>query len=838
MTYYGVVNISNKVLSDEEVSLLQRGLKFCPTPPCPDPGQSRDDLDSLHRRLRLMAFFDEESQDESLTNITQSLPADDRNLLSRLPFKHKKFKRESAWRGPIGPTNLEAFIASNVVDFNNRPSYVPPKKQNLTKKEALALIELKKDKSIIIKPADKGSSIVIMNRTDYLKEGYKQLSDIHFYRHVDENLTKKHMLEINLQIEGMYQDSEIDESVRDHLLNRSCKTANFYLLPKIHKNVHPPPGRPVVAGIGSPTEKISQFVDHFLNPCSVKVKSYVQDTNDFLKRIQAQPQLDQGTLLVTMDVTSLYTNIPNDEGIAASLLALERERLGTVKPTNLSITKLLEMVLKKNNFQFNGNNYLQVGGTAIGTKAAPGFAIIYMGMFEDRYVYTYHLQPLLYLRYIDDIFMLWQHGQAELDTFVRLLNTRVETIKFTHEISLETLSFLDVSVRINKGNLETGLYTKPTDTHDYLLYSSSHPQRCKDSIPYSQFLRIRRLCSSIKEYERNVMKLSLHFLRREYPEELLLEAALKVRGLDRQELLSPKKTDSEEITEPRVFLTTTFHPSDNTLRGIVHKNWDILGQGAQTDNLYKRRLMMGYRRPKNLRDLLVHAGIPRQVGDELVDPHHIPPVPTTTRSQTTVRPEGTETVPIRQRNITEYFQVMASTSLDNLGATVPVNPRSKSVDPSMQRKGTHPSKRGFSFCNRVRNCRYCLRLNKSGKITSKTTGKTHDCMTKISCRSSNLIYCITCTKCNMQYVGQTLLRLKDRFVKHFGSVENADASLTVGRHFSEPGHNGIFDMEISILEFIKKPPRSPASTVIRNRVERRWMHLLRTCAPQGLNIDD
>ena len=157
----------------------------------------------------------------------------------------------------------------------------------------------------------------------------------------------------------------------------------------------------MVAGIGSPTEQISQFVDHILNPSSMKVKSYTRDTNHFLNTIRTQPQFNEGTLLVTMDVTSLYTNIPIDAGIRAALRALERDRRGAVKPKNISIIKMLEMVLKRNNFQFNGNHYLQVGGTAIGTKAAPSFAILYMGDFEEEYVYTYRLQPLLYLRYID-----------------------------------------------------------------------------------------------------------------------------------------------------------------------------------------------------------------------------------------------------------------------------------------------------------------------------------------------------------------------------------------------------------------------------------------------------
>jgi len=90
----------------------------------------------------------------------------------------------------------------------------------------------------------------------------------------------------------------------------------------------------------------------------------------------------------------------------------------------------------------------------------------------------------------------------------------------------------------------------------------------------------------------------------------------------------------------------------------------------------------------------------------------------------------------------------------------------------------------------------------------------------------------------MQYVGQTLLRIKDRFKAHFYSIEKPDMLQVVARHFSDNTHNGILDVNISALEFIKKAPRSPASATIRDRVERRWMNLLRTCAPKGLNIED
>jgi hypothetical protein len=111
-------------------------------------------------------------------------------------------------------------------------------------------------------------------------------------------------------------------------------------------------------------------------------------------------------------------------------------------------------------------------------------------------------------------------------------------------------------------------------------------------------------------------------------------------------------------------------------------------------------------------------------------------------------------------------------------------------------------------------------------------------MTNISCRSSNLIYCITCKARKKQYVGQTSLKIKGRFVHHYYTVDKEDLTKPVGKHFSRKDHNGIKDMDIHVLEFIKMPPKSEAALQVRNRVERRWIHLLRTPAPKGLNIDD
>jgi hypothetical protein len=330
---------------------------------------------------------------------------------------------------------------------------------------------------------------------------------------LDNNLTETYRKQIQNIVEDLFQNGEIDISVKKYLTDTTCRTSQLYLLPKIHKNMNPPPGRPTISGNGCPTENNSQFVDHYLNPPNTDLRSFVKDTTHFLQILKDVGQLPDNTLLATLDVTSLYTNILNDIGIQAARETLNttRPQPGT-KPSNASLIQLLELVLTRNNFQFNCQNYLQTGGISMGTKAALGYAINTLGKFEAKYVYTYHKQPLVYLRFIDDIFIIWTLGRESIMEFIEYLNNCSTSFKFMHEISEKSVSFLDTLVQLDNGTLKTDLYCKPTDSHSYLRYESAHPQRCKDSIPFSQFLRVRRICSDILDYDRHIICLSTHFL--------------------------------------------------------------------------------------------------------------------------------------------------------------------------------------------------------------------------------------------------------------------------------------------------------------------------------------
>jgi hypothetical protein len=850
-----VVNLSHHVLTKDEYSILSKGLKFCPTPNNPDPGELKEDLDRLHKRLRQIAHYDN-PENLNLTNTqidqgSQNFNSD--NFHSLAPFFHRKFKNPAKGKGPPGPLNLEAMILSNERDLLQRKEGKPPVRRNITKGESQALTNLMNNDQIVIKMADKGSATVVLNRIDYLKEGHRQLSDTKAYRVLESDPTEQFRREINNVIEEMYQSGEIDERVRQYLIEPTSKAARLYFLPKIHKGITPPPGRPVVSGNGCPTEKISSFVDYFLNPTAKMIKSYVKDTTHFLQLMKKLGKIPDGALLVTLDVVGLYPNIPLAQGITAAKQALVNFRPGhNVKPSNNTLTKLLDLVLKRNNFTFNGRHYLQLRGTAIGTKLAVGFANNYVGFFERMFVYFYHKQPHTWLRFIDDVFMIWTHGEDRLADFVQYLNSCVETIEFTAEYSKFAVNYLDMKVKLTNNMIQTDLYSKPTDSHSYLLYDSAHPQRCKDSIPYSQFLRVRRICSLDSDFKTHILELTCHFMVRGYPIKLLQEAADKVKSLDRNDLLKEAEIEGDIADKSKVFLITTYNPNYHHLNKLVFGNWDMLGRSPATDFIYQRKLMCGYRRSRNLSEYLIKANIPFKEGDQYARPDYVEPEQPEAahRAQASAEaPKGKQqngeevslTKARRQTSIKDFMTKMSDTTVNTQPGPSNIITRAQTQTAEVRLKAnanlTPASGRGFNFCNR-RICRYCPKLDKSGKIKSTVTGLEYSTMTNISCRSSNLIYCITCKKCQQQYVGQTSLQLKKRFVHHFYSVDISDQLRPVGKHFSGKEHKGIHDMNIHVLEFIKMPPKSMAASQVRNRVEKRWIHLLRTPAPMGLNIDD
>ena len=128
------------------------------------------------------------------------------------------------------------------------------------------------------------------------------------------------------------------------------------------------------AGNDGPTERISAFVDNILQPIAQSQKSYLKDTTDFINFIE-RTTLPESAFLVSLDVTSLYTNIPQEEGINTVCRAFENFYKDNMPIPTHSLRKILMLILKENSFEFNDKNYLQIHGTAMGTKMAVVFVL-------------------------------------------------------------------------------------------------------------------------------------------------------------------------------------------------------------------------------------------------------------------------------------------------------------------------------------------------------------------------------------------------------------------------------------------------------------------------------
>ena len=177
-----------------------------------------------------------------------------------------------------------------------------------------------------------------------------------------------------------------------------------------------------------------------------------------------------------------------------------------------SLMELAKLILRNNYFEFNDKFKKQKEGTAIGTKFAPPYAIIFMTALEEEILESLIKKLWLWWRYIDNIFMIWHHRESELKQFIDKLNKFHPTIKLTCDYSLERVHFLDVQVILENNEISTDLYVKETDSHQYLHPSSCHPYHCVKSIPYSQALRLNRICSNNIFYDNRCNQLKNGYL--------------------------------------------------------------------------------------------------------------------------------------------------------------------------------------------------------------------------------------------------------------------------------------------------------------------------------------
>ena len=209
---------------------------------------------------------------------------------------------------------------------------------------------------------------------------------------------------------------------------------------------------------------------------------------------------------------------------------------------------------------------------------APSYAIIFMHSIEERILKGTEYQPQKWLRFIDDVFIIWSHGKEKLEEFLTYINEVHETIKFTAEYSLREVAFLDTLVYKLNGKLATKVYHKKTDEKMYLHYRSAHPKSHKDVVPYSLFIRCKRICTELKHYHMEIEEIIRKLAYRGYPKEILVTAFEKANKLDRDSLL---REDHKKTSDAKIRLITTYNIHNPPMKDILQRHRDDFTQNKK-----------------------------------------------------------------------------------------------------------------------------------------------------------------------------------------------------------------------------------------------------------------
>lgn len=581
-------------LSKAEMKLLQKGLKFSPTPNV-DTFVVNQDFEAFFRRINIKSHF----------HNNQYANPDPKDGVAGI--LENIVREKSSWNPPKTEyPSLAHYIEEVKTLVNTKVSSKLRVKSNISIEESNAIKELKSRDDIVIKPADKGGATVVWRKDLYIEECMRQLSDQSYYIPLTEEPTIESQDIVTETISEMIRNGQLPREAIN-LISKKPRCPKFYCLPKIHKPNNP--GRPIISSVNSTTELISSFLDTILQPILKSTPTYLKDTNDLLKKLAQFKFQGHGRYIVIMDVVALYTNIPHQD-ILTSIKYFLDQTPNTDIPTSV-IIRLTELVLDLTEFEFNSMYFKQTKGVPMGTKMGPVVACLFMAYLEAQFNQTYHgATPDLDLRYIDDLLKLFSCSKDELHLYIQEFTTSHDSIKFEFKIYETSAPFLDVLIIPDQlsDTIQTTIYTKPTDSHTYVSYYSYHPKSTLNAIPYSQFLRLRRICSRIDEFENQAKIMSTHFINRHYPENLIKEAINKCRSISREELIN-KTNPRQNVTTERIPLVLNYSPLARVLAYDAIMLYKSIIPNSTGSQIIPLPPMKSFRRAPNLKQLLVRTSI-------------------------------------------------------------------------------------------------------------------------------------------------------------------------------------------------------------------------------------
>ena len=388
---------------------------------------------------------------------------------------------------------LKASLIDCAYGYCNSP--IDNSDRNMVRKCRNALRQLTNNEAIRILKPDKGSGVVTLNTDDYNSKMNLILKDTTKFEMLgpvgSHDRTAETEKEITKFLTALCKNQEISEEDLNDARPIGALRPRLYGLPKTHKDGIPL--RPILSMIRSAQHKLAQWLDKVIKPVLELFFEYcVKDSFTFSKTIQGTP--NTSALICSFDIKSLFTNVPLQEtiSICADSLYNNGNNPGLLKKDNF--IKLMNFATNGVEFSFNNIMYRQIDGVARGSPLGPSLANIYVGYFERR-LFQVVRRPSIYLRYVDDTFVLIE-DEAHRSDFHQALNDLHPGLKFTCETEKDNrLPFLDVCVEKVDQQFVTSVYRKPTFTGQYVRWNSFCDKRRKKNLIKTLIHRAMMICS-------------------------------------------------------------------------------------------------------------------------------------------------------------------------------------------------------------------------------------------------------------------------------------------------------------------------------------------------------
>jgi len=326
------------------------------------------------------------------------------------------------------------------------------------------------NRNIIFTRADKGNITVAMDQTFYFSKVEELLKDVSTYTVVKKNPIKSIENNLNNMLKKWLQNDYISKQQYFKLHSSDSILPKAYGLPKIHKNNTP--FRIIVSSINTALYSIASFLQDIISNSLEKTNSHIANSFDLYSSLSGK-RIRDSDVLISLDVTSLFTNVPLDLAIDS----ISRRWSHIQRNTKISKNELLlaiKFVLSSTFFTFNNIIYKQTHGTPMGSPLSPVIADIVMQDLETSCLNRINCKLTFYFRYVDDIVMAAPSDKTDL--IFKTFNQYHNRLKFTIEYEENrSISFLDLLLTISENTIQIDWFHKKSFSGRFLSFYSGHP---------------------------------------------------------------------------------------------------------------------------------------------------------------------------------------------------------------------------------------------------------------------------------------------------------------------------------------------------------------------------